>query len=221
MALLAGDRDMPATQRIARPVVIEVCPIDRLERRGLVAAAARGPQFALVDVGVTAAALTMLERLVPWNRPSAYVPGEHEAQRLMTSRTAHGVVRAGQRVVGLGVIKSGSGLPVLRVVTLDAILRERAAMRVLVAGGASPLQPEPARIGSWPLREAHDRRDPECRLVTARALLTAMTPVEWPTRARVIETLRRTAQPIPADEREVHASVVGMTARAALRLYGG
>ena len=46
-----------------------------------------------------------------------------------------------------------------------------------------------------------------------------MTPLERPSRARVIESFRGTAQPLPTDEREGHAGVIGMAARAALRFH--
>ena len=47
-----------------------------------------------------------------------------------------------------------------------------------------------------------------------------MTPFERPPRVTVIEALRRAAVALPADEREVHARVIGMAGRAALRLHG-
>lgn len=55
--------------------------------------------------------------------------------------------------------------------------------------------------------------------MTGGAFLPPMTPVEWPPRVTVIETLCGAALPLPTDEREVQAGVIGMATRAALLLH--
>ena len=156
VALLAGNGGMPATQRIAGAVVIEGCAIDRLERGSLVAPAAGGPQLALVNVGVTGNALAMLERLVTRNGMSTGVADELQARRLMTGGTTDGVVSAREWIVCLGVVETGRRLPMLDVVALDAILSERAAMRVFVTRCAAAFEAEPPGIRLGPLHEPHD-----------------------------------------------------------------
>ncbi len=133
---------------------------------------------------------------------------------LMTLHTANLLVRAGKGVLGLGVVKSRSSLPVVERVAGEAVPSQLAAVLVLVAGEAiaresqkSPVQVRDFDDGSFSIRDvcgvvAHLTGDggvPALQDVTCFAMVKSL--------------LRR----LPADEQEFLSIVLGVAARAVFR----
>src|SRR5512145_558155 len=157
----------------------------------------------------------MLEGLESRNESSARRARQLQPGRFVTCGAFHGFVSAGERVVRLRMVETGGRRPMLDVVALEAILLESAAMRVDVARGAAPLEPEPAGVRWRPLRMANDRRDAQRRLVTGRAALPLVTAFERPSGTRMFEPLDRSSLAFPAHQCEIDAGVLRMAARAA------
>jgi hypothetical protein len=133
MTLLAGDLCVASPQRVARAIVIKRSAIDGRERRGLMAPAAGGAELAAMDVRMTSRAFAIFEGLESRNRSSARRARQLQPRRFVTCGAFHRCVGAGERVVRLCVVETGNRLPVLDVVTREAILVESALMRVDVA----------------------------------------------------------------------------------------
>src|SRR5258705_10375147 len=88
-------------------------------------------------IGVARRALLVLERPVARDRRAARVVCELQTGARVALGALHGRVSAGQGIARFVVIEAGGRLPVLHVVALEAVLIERAAMCVLVAGRAA------------------------------------------------------------------------------------
>lgn len=133
---------MTASQRVASPIVIEVTAFDDLEPRRHVAVAAGAHEPPVMRIGVTGRTVSMGQGFEPHHtlrRVGRCRPG------LVTLRAGDVAVHPGEWVVGFGVVEVRRRLPMLHVVTGEAILVQGSSMHVAVTSHTGLLEPDPAR----------------------------------------------------------------------------
>lgn len=132
---------MTPFEGVLRPGVIKPVPVDHLEALGRVAVGALRAHRPLVRVGVAVLAAGKRHRLVDGHEMALAVRLRIEPGVEVALVALHLGVFVGERVRRGVVVEAGGRGPPGQVVAGGAVLAQRAAVDVLVAGGAGVASP--------------------------------------------------------------------------------
>jgi hypothetical protein len=214
VASFARQGRVPATQRVAGPVVIEGLPGDLAERTGGVATGARRSEATGVGIPMARGAFLMRNRLVQGNRRArADRRGSWVCGEMALLALDRGVL-PGQRIGSPRMVEAGSRLPGPLVMALPAFGGERPAVMVLMTGDAGRIEAQPALSRFRAHEQTRSGRTLERRLVAVSTPYLGMTSLERPSGSSVVERLRPALRPV--SQGEAPAGVIWMTAGAVL-----